>query len=111
MNLFNKLVLIYFIIIFLLIHCSLFFCNEKHCIYRLKAVPVPLEWAYYMRLGISNLIPMEFKMIQLIAQWVILIEALILLYYLVKLAREIISLALEMAFLSLLIALAYYLYM
>jgi hypothetical protein len=110
MNIFNKLVVLYFIVIFLLVHCSLFFCNEDHCICRVSTLPISRELAYYMRVGISNMIPLQFKTIQLFAQWVIIFEGLALLVVLLKVFRSIVSCMCQLIFLALLLALATLLY-
>lgn len=73
MNILNKFVVVYFVVIFVLVHCSLFFCDEEHCIYPVSTLPIPKEAAYYIRVGISNLIPLEFKLIQLVAQWLLML--------------------------------------
>lgn len=72
MHIFNVFVLGYFIVILLLTHCSLLFCKEEHCVYQVTALPISRELAYYIRVGISNLIPVTFRSLQLAAQWLIL---------------------------------------
>jgi hypothetical protein len=91
MNLFNQIVVGYFIVIGVLVHCSLFFCTEEHCVYEVTALPISREWAYYMRISISNLIPVSFATIQIVAQWLILFELILLLGFIVSFIRRIVS--------------------
>lgn len=110
MNLFNTIVLAYFLAIFVLIHCSLLFCSEEHCMYPLARPPISREAAYYIRSGISNLMPISFKLIQQIGQWFILIEALLLAYFALKVINYIVSLFFKSLLLAVFIGLAYYTY-
>jgi hypothetical protein len=110
MNLFNTIVLAYFLAIFVLIHCSLLFCSEEHCMYPLVRPPISREAAYYIRSGISNLMPISFKLIQQIGQWFILIEALLLAYFALKAINYIVSLFFKSLLLAVFIGLAYYTY-
>lgn len=107
MNLFNTIVLAYFIAVFVLTHCSLLFCSEDHCVYPLVKAPISREAAYYIRSGISNLMPISFKLIQQIAQWFVLIESLILLYFAFKAVNFIVSLFFKALLLGVFIGLAY----
>lgn len=111
MNTVNWLVTLYFIVILVLVNCSLLFCNEKHCIYPFEKLPISKETAYYIRVGISNLIPVGFKNIQLFAQWLILAEAVVLFYFVLKLLRRIVSFVCDIIFLVILLALAYIVYL
>lgn len=110
MNLFNTIVLAYFLALFVLVHCSLLFCSEDHCMYPLAKPPVSREAAYYIRSGISNLIPISFKLIQQIGQWFILAEALVLLYFALKAVNYVVSLFFKSLLLAVFIGLAYYTY-
>lgn len=111
MNIINKLVLAYFVAILVLVNCSLLFCDDKeHCLYPLKELPVSKETAYFIRVSISNFIPLKFKTIQQIAQWVVLIEIGLVLYFVMALLRSIVSFICQLFFLLALFAIAYMAY-
>jgi hypothetical protein len=110
MNILNKIVIAYLIVVLVLVHCSLFFCDESHCLYLVSKLPISRESAYYIRVGISTLIPIGFKSIQLLAQWIILIEACIIVYYLFRIIQTIISMACQLVFLGVVFGLAYLVY-
>lgn len=110
MNLFNTIVFAYLLAILVLTHCSLLFCSEDHCMYPLARPPISREAAYYIRSGISNLMPISFKLIQQIGQWFILVEALILAYFAIKAVNYIVSLFFKTLLLLVFIGLAYYTY-
>lgn len=102
--------LAYFIAIFVLTHCSLLFCSEEHCVYPLVRPPISREAAYYIRSGISNLMPISFKLIQQIGQWFILVEAIVLLYFVLKAVNYIVSMLFKSLLLAVFLGLAYYTY-
>ena len=91
MNLFNRFIVGYFIVIGVLVHCSLFFCTEEHCVYQVSTLPISRELAYYIRILISNLIPISFATIQIAAQWLILLEFILLIGCIVSIIRRIVS--------------------
>jgi hypothetical protein len=64
-----------FIAAAVVLHCSLFFCTESHCVYPVDGNPLIARVALYIPSEFFNMIPIELKTLQLLAQWIIVIEA------------------------------------
>lgn len=72
----------------LLLHATLLFCSEDHCVFIMEKPPVSLEMGYQLRRGISAMLPYEMKTMQLWAQWLIVGEIMLLLLFILRLITK-----------------------
>ncbi len=66
-----RLLKVYLLAIIILIHCTLFFCNQPHCVLPIKTPPFSADVVLKMNFAMKCL-PFGMKTAQLIAQWIVL---------------------------------------
>jgi hypothetical protein len=71
MRFLNWVIAAYLLALFLLLHTTLLYCGESHCVYPLESPPVSPEVGFQLRRAISVLLPFELKMMQKWTQWLV----------------------------------------
>ena len=99
-----------FITAAIVLHCSLLFCTDSHCIYPVNENLIIARAALYVPSEFFNMIPVEIKTLQLLAQWLIVIEAVFIIHIGFTILRKIISIILEIIFATIILAAVYYYY-
>ena len=79
----------YVIAVLLLLHATLLFCGEPHCIVPFDKPPVAPAVGYQIRQAISALLPFELKMMQKIAQWLIVGEIMFIILWIMNFIQKI----------------------
>lgn len=92
------------------LHCSLLFCTESHCVYPVDRNFLFVKASMYFPPELLDMIPMELKTLQLLAQWLIIVEAVFVIYIGLTIMKKIISLILEITFAMMILAAIYYFY-
>jgi hypothetical protein len=99
-----------FIAAAVVLHCSLLFCTDSHCVYPVNENLLIARAALYVPSEFFNMIPVELKTLQLLAQWLIVIEAVFVIHIGFAIIRKIIILIFEITFATIVLAAAYYYY-
>lgn len=111
MSLIKVLFIGYLIFVMVLLHSSLLFCTQSHCIIPLTRPPLSPEYAYYIRYALVNLLPFSIKTVQDLAQWLVVIELVFLFWWFLQLIKKAIFMLFEIIFLFLLGVCIYNLYL
>lgn len=72
MKILNVLLIAYGVVLLGILHATLLFCGGEHCIVSFDKPPVSNQIAYQLRVAISALLPFELKLLQVIAQWIVI---------------------------------------
>jgi len=110
MSLFKFLGRLGFIAIALMLHCSLLFCTDSHCMFPVDENLLIVRASLYIPTEIFSIIPVEIKTIQLLAQWFLIVEAIFVVYFCIKIINKIVILILKITFAVILLAAIYYFY-
>ena len=90
MGIFKLITYSYIFVVIVLLHGTLLYCGEPHCIVPFERPPVSSEVGYFIRRAISALLPFELKIMQKIAQWLIVGEIMIIFLWTMNLVQKII---------------------
>lgn len=71
MRIIKVLVLSYITVLAVLLHATLFYCTQPHCLVSLQKPPLSITMGYHLRQAISKLLPFEIMLLQNIAQWLV----------------------------------------
>lgn len=109
MNIVGWLIAAYLVAILILLHATLLFCSDSHCVYVFDKPPVSIEVGFQIRRAIANLLPYEMKLMQTWAQWIVVGEIMLVFLYVLKIASKILwyLIWLMMAFLITIIIIAF----
>ena len=99
-----------FIAAAVVLHCSLIFCTGSHCVYPINKNLLVAEVALYFPSEFFNMIPVELKTLQLLAQWLVIIEAVFFIRIAFTAIRKITTLILEITFATIVLTAVYYYY-
>lgn len=94
----------------ILLHCTLLFCADSHCVYPVTDSVLMQKIATYFPIELFSIVPLDLKTLQLFAQWVVLIEAVLITHVCIKIVSKIISFIFKSTFSILFLMVAYYFY-
>jgi hypothetical protein len=72
LHIINKVAIAYCLVLLLLVHATLFFCGDDHCVFFVERPPLPPEVAYHTRIFISTMLPFDMRTMQILAQWLVI---------------------------------------
>jgi hypothetical protein len=110
MVLVSLLVRFCFIAVAVVLHCSLLFCTGSHCVYPVDGNLLIARAALHFPSEFFDMIPTELKTLQLLAQWLIIVEAVFVIHFGFTIMKKIISLILEITFATIILAAVCYFY-
>jgi hypothetical protein len=90
MKLLNLVLIAYSFVLIAILHTTLLFCGGGHCIVSFEKPPVSNEIAYHLRVTISALLPFELKTMQVMAQWIVIGEIMLVFIWTIKRLQNII---------------------
>jgi hypothetical protein len=88
MSIVRWIIVAYLFAALILLHATLLFCSDDHCVFLMEKPPVSAEIGYQLRRGISAMLPYDMKTMQLWAQWLIVGEIMLLFLYIIRIISK-----------------------